>query len=39
MPVLDEVEERWREPGPTREQSGMEDWAHIVVKSPKGMVG
>lgn len=37
MPVV-EVEER-REVGPTRAQRGMEVWAHIVVKSPKGMLG
>ena len=38
MPVL-EVEESLREPVPTREQRGMAVWAHIVVKSPKDMVG
>ncbi len=37
MPVA-EVEEM-DVPGPTRAQSGMEVWAHIAEKSPKGMVG
>jgi hypothetical protein len=37
MPEV-EVEESW-EPGPTRAQRGTDACEHIVVKSPKGMVG